>query len=248
MTSTSERSEVSAPNNTAAAQKTTRNQVPLAQGSTNIAPTAGRSSYAAATGHSLSPNAFTVNNMATAMEGPAPSRTTHEEAMKPVNGNVPIISATRLPQHETSGAVNGSNSRPTNVATSNELNPSIAASNMHPNGGVLPAGPPNKAINFQFGEITSGSSPASGPSPALAAVSPANLSVAGTGLPRPISPQTSPSPVPRPVVSGGRPPSSLSNHTNPFVFGQSGPEAPEQSVGSCLFYRFLILSKNIIDW
>ena len=89
-----------------------------------------------------------------------------------------------------------------------------------PNGGPV-AGKQAGGTNIQFGSITAGGSPAlvsstpqQNPSNSLAVHTPSN--------PRITSPQTSPSPIPQPPASGGRPPSSLQGQGNALNFGSLG--------------------------
>lgn len=87
-----------------------------------------------------------------------------------------------------------------------------------PNGG--PAGNPNRN-SIQFGSVDQQSSPAMG-SPAIPASQPhTNLNVAPVN-PRVTSPSSSPSPIPQPASSGGRPPSTYQAPGNAPNFGSFG--------------------------
>jgi translation initiation factor 4G len=231
MTSIPQRSNTPAQTNISGAQATVEKQSPSASlGPISTAPAVGRSSYAAATKNSISPNASRSSSMATAIEGSMPSQHGNGETIPPVNGNIPIIAA--IPSLEASAGVNGNNNFSAGPAPDHSRKPSFTVTPSGINGG--PSGSqPNKANNIQFGSVNSmnmGGSPASGTSPALTNPSPANLGVAGPVNPRMTSPQASPSPIPRPVISGGRPPSSLQNQGNNLIFGQSGPEASDPNV------------------
>ncbi|KAJ9302077.1 hypothetical protein DTO271G3_943 [Paecilomyces variotii] len=89
-----------------------------------------------------------------------------------------------------------------------------------PNGGAAPSRP----NNIQFGALDQpgASSPNMGNPAALANQSPGNLGVASSMNPRITSPQTSPSPIPQPASSGGRPPSTYQSQGNPMNFGSFG--------------------------
>ncbi|OXV08971.1 hypothetical protein Egran_03264 [Elaphomyces granulatus] len=88
-----------------------------------------------------------------------------------------------------------------------------------PNGAPA-GGPPNRPNSIQFGALNQQGSPAMG-SPALLAGQPqSGLGVAPPSNPRITSPQTSPSPIPQPASSGGRPPSTFPSHG--ISFGESG--------------------------
>lgn len=200
------------------------------QGPVPTAPAVGRSSYAAATKSSISPNVSASSNMATAIEGTMPSQQHgHGDAIPPVNGNIPTIAA--IPSLEASAGMTGNGNFSNNTASDHNRKPSFTITPSGANGG--PHGnQPNKANGIQFGSMNVGGSPAPGASPALAHTTPANLGIAGLSNPRIVSPQTSPSPILRPAVSGGRPPSSLQNQGNNLIFGQSGLESSDPSVQS----------------
>jgi translation initiation factor 4G len=88
-----------------------------------------------------------------------------------------------------------------------------------PNGG--PAGNPNRN-SIQFGSVDQQNSPAMG-SPAIPVSQPhGNLNVAQPVNPRITSPSTSPSPIPQPASSGGRPPSTYQAPGNAPNFGSFG--------------------------
>jgi translation initiation factor 4G len=210
------------------AQSAARKQSPsLPQGPISTAPAVGRSSYAAATKSSIPSNAFGSSNMATAIEGSMPSQHSNGEA---INGNIPTIAA--IPSLEASAGINGTSNLSTSTLPDHNRKPSFTFTPSGVNGGPL-GGQANKTINIQFGSANvGGGSPAPGASPALANSSPGNLGVAASMNPRNSSPQASPSPIPQPAASGGRPPSSLQTQGNSLVFGQSGPESNDPIVNS----------------
>jgi translation initiation factor 4G len=200
------------------------------------APAVGRSSYAAATKQSILSNASGSSKMATAIEGSMPSQHGNADAIPTVNGSIQPKAA--VPLLEPSVNPNGNNPLPPTNVPDHTRNPSFTFTSSGINGGP-PGGRPSKGNHIQFGSAKVGGSPASRASPGPANVSPANLGVAGLVNPRTISPQTSPSPIPQPVISGGRPPSSLQSQANGLVFGQSGPEPIDLDVSvlfSCVFF------------
>jgi translation initiation factor 4G len=232
MTSIPQQSNISAQTSITEPQPAAQKQYPsVLQGPISTALSVGRSSYAAATKGSVTPNASGSFNMATAMKGSVPSQHSNGDVIPPVNGNIPIIAA--IPSLEASAGINGNNNLSAGAASDHSRKPSFTVTPSGINGGP-PGNQPNKTINIQFGSTNVGGSPASGASPALADTSPANLGVGGPVNPRAISPQPSPSPIPQPSISGGRPPSSLQNQGNNLIFGQSGPESNDPSVYSFL--------------
>lgn len=180
-----------------------------------------RSSYASATKGSVPPNASEPTNMATAVGGP-PSA----DAISPMNGRNPTIPA--VPSVGGPTIVNGNSvdhsRKPSFTVTSS------GASGFATNGGAVGGGQ-NKANNIQFGSMNAGGSPALNNPPALASQSTSNLGVASLN-PRLTSPQTSPSPIPQPAISGGRPPSSLQGQGNGVSFGQISGESNDANVCS----------------
>ena len=147
--------------------------------------------------------------MSTAVGGP-PSA----DNLSPMNGRNQTIPA--VPSVSSPMAVNGNNvghDRTPSFTINSNSAPSFNA-----NGGAVGAGP-TAANKIQFGAMpTSAAVPASQSS--------TNLGVAPTH-PRSSSPQTSPSPIPQPAPSGGRPPSSLQGPGNGVSFGQLGGEASD---------------------
>jgi translation initiation factor 4G len=226
MTSIPQQTNTSVQTSISGAQSAARKQSPsLPPGPISTAPSVGRSSYAAATKSSISSNAFGSSNMATAIEGSMPLQHSNGEAM---NGNIPSIAA--MPSLEASGGINGTNTLSASTVSDHNRKPSFTFTPSGVNGGPL-GGQANKTIDIQFGSANlGGGSPASGASPALANSSPGNLGVAASMNPRNISPQASPSPIPQPSASGGRPPSSLQNQGNSLVFGQSGLDSNDSFV------------------
>ena len=84
------------------------------------------------------------------------------------------------------------------------------------------AGKPTVGNPIQFGSMNSGQSPSISHSTPFSGPSANSLAVSSHANPRVTSPQTSPSPIPQPASSGGRPPSSLHGQNNGLSFGSIG--------------------------
>ncbi|KAI9872039.1 MAG: hypothetical protein M1830_002128, partial [Pleopsidium flavum] len=126
-----------------------------------------------------------------------------------VNGNDVVINPSSLADH----------SRKPSVTIS-----AAGASGYMPNGGPV-AGKPTGGNGIQFGSMNVGASLAVANSvPNLTQAMSSSLAVAAPTNPRITSPQTSPSPIPQPAASGGRPPSSLQGQGNGLSFGSLGGE------------------------
>ena len=146
------------------------------------------------------------------------------DAISPVNGRNPTIPA--VPSVGGPTIVNGNSvdhiRKPSfTVSQSGATNPAT-------NGGAVGGGQ-NKPNSIQFGSMNAGGSPAQNNPPPLASQSPSNLGVAPPN-PRIVSPQNSPSPIPQPAASGGRPPSSLQGQGNELRFGQIGGDPNDANV------------------
>ncbi len=195
------------------------------------APISGRSSYASATKGSFPPNASEPSNMSTAVGGAPPA-----DAISPVNGRNPTIPA--VPSVGGPTIVNGN--------SDHSRKPSFTVTPSSTNGGAVGGGQ-NKANNIQFGSMNAGGSPALNNPPALASQSSSNLGVAPQN-PRVTSPQTSPSPIPQPAVSGGRPPSGLQGQGNGLSFGQiAAPNDANVCLPQLVKALPLILFRSICD-
>lgn len=102
------------------------------------------------------------------------------------------------------------------------------------NGGPM-TGKPTGGSSIQFGQINStGSQPLTSSTPQPIQSS-NTLAVQTPSNPRIASPQTSPSPIPQPPASGGRPPSGFQGQGNGPNFGSLGIE----EVSELDFYRLL---------
>ena len=125
-----------------------------------------------------------------------------------VNGNAAIAHNAPLGDH----------SRKTSVTIS-----AAGASGYLPNGGPM-AGKPTGGNSIQFGQLLSKGSPTSTSSMLQPVQSSNTLAVQSPPNPRITSPQTSPSPIPQPPASGGRPPSGFQGQGNGLNFGSIGSE------------------------
>lgn len=132
-----------------------------------------------------------------------------------VNGNNAIAHNTNLGDH----------TRKTSVTIS-----AAGASGYLPNGGPM-AGKPTGGNSIQFGSMNAAGLPAIASSTTQPVQSSNTLSVQTPLNPRIISPQTSPSPIPQPPASGGRPPSGLQGQGNGLNFGSLGSEEVSQNCG-----------------
>jgi len=150
------------------------------------------------------------------------------DSISPVSGKNAIPPA--VPTLGTPTIVNGNNaglgpsghgehSRKVSVTISAQ-----GASGHLPNGGPA-AGKPAVAQGIRFGSA----SPAIVHSTPQLVQSTDSLAVAAQSNPRITSPATSPSPIPQPPASGGRPPSGLQNQGNNLNFGSMGGEDPSVS-------------------
>ncbi|KAL6238648.1 hypothetical protein BDW75DRAFT_4767 [Aspergillus navahoensis] len=112
-----------------------------------------------------------------------------------------------------SGVPQGDHSKKPSVTITADYNPSTRAQTGRPN-------------SLQFGFANTQSSPNMGNPPALANQPQSGLGVTPPMNPRATSPQTSPSPIPQPASSGGRPPpSSYQAQVNFGSFGNAGDNA-----------------------
>ncbi|KAL9115133.1 MAG: hypothetical protein Q9227_000927 [Pyrenula ochraceoflavens] len=114
--------------------------------------------------------------------------------------------------------VNGSNPTPQD----HNRKPSFQVSSATPGGIAQNGGATNK---IQFGDLGSGNSPAPSNPAVLATQSNSSLSVNQPYNARSSSPANTPSPIPQPAVSGGRPPSSLQGQVNTPNFGSFGGDS-----------------------
>jgi len=181
------------------------------------APASGKTSYAGATKKTF-PNASTSGNT-NLSAGTQPQHAKHDTS-SPVNCKVAIPPA--VPQVGTPIIVNGNTSTSSSSGRgdhSRNVSVTMGAGGAPsaPNGASV-AGKTPGGIGIQFGA----SSPAVASATLQSAHSSNALAVNSPSNPRVISPQTSPSPIPQPPASGGRPPSSLHGQSNSVNFGALG--------------------------
>ena len=174
--------------------------------------------------------------MATAIEGTMSSQHGSRDALGSVNGAITSL--------DPSSATNTGGPLPTGPASDQLHKPTFTVTPSNINGG--PSGPPHmKANSLQFGDYPAGGARDVGSSP--------NLAPTGPGNARAMTPQQSPSPVPQPGVSGGRPPAGFNPQTNAPNFGQLGHEGLDANVslpgigtvGSCTNVYY---SATCVEW
>lgn len=178
---------------------------------------AGRS-YANATRKFFSPTTATVAGAASHGKN---------ESISPVNGKVAIPPA--VPTLGGPTIVNGSNAMsPTVGPGDHSRKPSVTISAAGTTGQMPNGGPTmGKVVGgnaIQFGSMSSSASPTPGHPAPHAGLAVNSLAVAHSPNPRITSPQTSPSPIPQPPASGGRPPPSLPGSGNAINFGNMSGE------------------------
>ena len=204
-------------------------QAPSIQGLTTDAPldqAAGTApvtarNYANATKKTFSPPSAPSESLPPVIVGgPVSSQNAEPESLMSVNGKA--VSAPIVANGNNGGnfsSASGDHARKPSVTIN-----ATGASGYLPNGGLV-GGKASGGNGIKFGFQEAGESPAiahstlnlSQPGNSLAVTSPSN--------PRITSPSVSPSPIPQPPASGGRPPSSLQNQGNPLNFGSLGDEA-----------------------
>ena len=231
MTSTFQQPNTPILANTVTSTTSARTQPPAFHPGTNQpnapAPAGGRSSYASATKKSFSPNVSEPTTMPAVVGGPVAAHHGHNDSISPATGKNNTIPA--IPTVGGPTIVNGNNALTPSASSDHSRKPSFIITPSGATGFSSNSGPgtgQNKANGIQFGSLAASGSPAPGSAPVLANQSSSNLGV-GSMPPRVPSPQTSPSPIPQPAISGGRPPSSLQGQN--VVFGQ--PEANDPNVG-----------------
>lgn len=155
-------------------------------------------------------------------------------SVSPVNGK-PSSLPIAVGHNAVNGAIKPGTGSDHNRKSSVTITAAAAATAYMPNGGPV-GGSSGRPNSIQFGSHN-GSSPATSYSlphqPSQSASS--NLSVAASSNPRLISPQSSPSPIPQPPVSGGRPPAGLQGQANAMSFGSLGGEPTDGAVSFSLF-------------
>lgn len=186
-------------------------------------------SYASVSKKPFAPSSGIVNSQGAA-GGVAQNQNGKPDNAPVVNGRNPIIPA--VPTVD-SPAVNGANvgsgsavgagdhSRKSSVTIS-----ASGASGYMPNGG--PVGKPTGSNGIQFGNFNADGSPAI-PNAVPHTSQPTNSLAVNAPNPRITSPMSSPSPIPQPAASGGRPPSAFQGQGNNVNFGTINGEDPNVS-------------------
>jgi translation initiation factor 4G len=106
------------------------------------------------------------------------------------------------------------------------------ATGYRPNGAPV-VGSSARPNSIQFGSMNVTSSPSASysvPHQPHHHQSASSLAVTAAANPRIASPQSSPSPIPQPQASGGRPPAGLHAHANAMSFGSIGGDANDNHV------------------
>ena len=163
--------------------------------------------------------------------GAAPVQHGKSSSVSPVNGRqsippaVPAVSAPAIAHGSSNGA---DHSRKASVTISN--GPNSYGANGGPVGG--------SKGGIQFGSITD--SPAASHSTPQIVQSTGSAPMPIPGNPRVSSPAQSPSPIPQPAASGGRPPSGLAQQGNGVTFGSLGGDGDVSLIPSFSAWRVLI--------
>jgi translation initiation factor 4G len=184
----------------------------------------------------------TLNDATSPSSGvvPAPLPRSNASALKTASPNTALPAGASLPQNAQPGSapVNGvsmaqggpqSGTVPNGTPSSGgdhgrKVSVVIGrdgASGYPPNGGPVNNG---RASNISFGSINQSS-----PLPAASVPHSSQTSSLATpqANPRTTTPTHSPSPIPQPPASGGRPPSSLQNQSNGMQFGSMGGDSDQ---------------------
>jgi len=192
-----------------------------AQLSANKAPTAASATTSPLSGAvpAQLPVRSYANATKTASPAPPPpagaSAQNAKSTESPVNGTNPMAHGGSQPNGTPALADHGR--KPSVVISAS------GASGYTPNGG--PVGQPNRPP-INFGQMNGpGGSPL--PHASMPYQSQASSLPAPSSNPRVTSPAHSPSPIPQPPTSGGRPPSSLQTQGNGMTFGQLGGESDQ---------------------
>ncbi|PKX99859.1 hypothetical protein P168DRAFT_83405 [Aspergillus campestris IBT 28561] len=179
-----------------------------------------RSSYASATKKSATDSTaapVTVGGSSHHGKSSAPSPVSGQPMQQSQSPGVTIVN----------GAPAASASSPSVPANSSQPDharkPSVTITSAGTSGYIPNGGPSSRPNSLQFGFANQQTSPNLGAPAALSGPPQSGLGVAATANPRITSPQTSPSPIPQPASSGGRPPpSSYQSQGNVPNFGSFG--------------------------
>ena len=153
----------------------------------------------------------------------APAQNAKPTSETPVNGADPM--AQGGPQ-AVSAVPNGTPNSVEHGRKPSVVISAAGASGYTPNGG--PVGQSGGRPPISFGSMNSQGSPL--PPASVPYQNQTSSLPAPQRDPRVTSPAHSPSPIPQPPASGGRPPSSLQNQSNGMMFGSMGGESDQVSV------------------
>ncbi|KAI9828039.1 MAG: hypothetical protein M1832_003566 [Thelocarpon impressellum] len=204
-------------------------------------PAPARSSYASATKkQAAQASASVAASPPVAVGGPGAAQHAKAIPVSPVNGKTsgpaPAVPSIASGSSGGSGgggnALNGAAGPPGHHSRKSSVTISAAGASGHlPNGGPV-AGPPSRTNSIQFGSINAAGSPAATHASlqANSHLAP-SAPVATPNNPRVTSPQTSPSPIPQPPASGGRPPSGLQG-PNDMSFGSLPSDSSDGNVSA----------------
>lgn len=118
--------------------------------------------------------------------------------------------------------VNGAPTAPAASSGDHSRKPSVTITSAGTSGYIPNGGPASRPNSLQFGFANQQSSPNMGNPAVLSSSQPQSGLGAPSTNPRVTSPQTSPSPIPQPASSGGRPPSTYQGQGNVPNFGSFG--------------------------
>lgn len=203
-------------------------QLNAASNSTAAAPAAAAA--ASSTSETTTPSAAAPAQQPIRSYASAATKNHQESAQ---HGKVsPVNGAKNSNSSNSSQAANNSASQSTNNMQNGEhgRKPSVLISASGTTG-QIPNGAPvgqNSRPNINFGSINAPSG-----SPAIATSVPHQAQTPSLNAPkdpRVTSPTHSPSPIPQPAASGGKPPSTLPNQSNGLSFGSMGAENGDMSV------------------
>ena len=200
-----------------------------------------RSSYASATKKSATDSTaapVTVGGSSHHGKSSTPSSVSCQPMQQSQSPGVTIVNGAPAASASSSPSVPASASQPDHARKPSVTITSAGTSGYIPNGG--PSSRPN---SLQFGFANQQTSPSMGPPAALSGPPQSGLGVAATANPRITSPQTSPSPIPQPASSGGRPPpSSYQSQGNVPNFGSFGEAGDNVSFFFFFFFFFFGLA------
>jgi len=186
-------------------------------------------SYASVSKKPFSP-APAIANPQGAAGGVAQAQHGKPDAVSPVNGRNPIVPAVpTVDSPAINGATAGMSSAPGLGDHSRKSSVTISAagaSGYMSNGGPVGKLPGSNGI--QFGTFNPDGSPAMAKATPQMSQSTQSLAVNAPN-PRITSPMSSPSPIPQPPASGGRPPSAFQGQGNNVNFGSMNGEDPAVS-------------------